>query len=359
MAVSPAIVEAAEVAGLHYVSDSIPGIARRRSGKGFSYTNPDGSPLKDPQVLDRIRKLAIPPAYEHVWICPDPNGHLQATGIDARGRKQYRYHPRFREVQDENKFRRMRAFGEALSSIRTRIDADLARRELHKQKVLAAVVHLLERSLIRVGNEEYAKTNRSFGLTTLRNRHVKIEGSKIEFNFLGKSKVKHRIEIHDRRLAKVIKKLQDLPGQELFQYVDDDGQICTVSSADVNAYLREITGEHFTAKDFRTWWGTLLALIELGNQEAPDTKLGAKRVITKVMTAVSKQLGNTPSICRKCYVHPVVVHAFEEGTLADFLRTNPNAPPDTVEDLVVCAETTLVELLRKHEDEAGPAAKAA
>jgi DNA topoisomerase-1 len=347
MAASPAIVEAAEDAGLHYVSDSMPGITRHRAGNSFSYRNPDGSPVADPHEIDRINKLAIPPAYEHVWICPDSNGHLQATGIDARGRKQYRYHHRFREVQDEHKFKRMLAFGQRLAAMRERVDANLAERKLSKQKVLAAVVYLLEKSLIRVGNEEYAKENKSFGLTTLRNRHVKIEGSRIEFNFLGKSKIQHRIEIQDRRLARVIRKLQDLPGQELFQYVDDDGQICSVTSADVNAYLQEISGERFTAKDFRTWWGTLLALIELGNQDPPTTKMGSKRAITRVMSTVSKQLGNTAAICRKCYVHPVVIKAFEEGALAALLQGSP----ETVEDLVVCAETALLDLLRKQESE--------
>jgi DNA topoisomerase-1 len=359
MAVSPAIIEAAEDAGLHYVSDSMPGITRKKSGTGFSYRNPDGTLVKDPHELDRIRKLAIPPAYEHVWICPDPYGHLQATGIDARGRKQYRYHPRFREVQDENKFKRMLAFGQALQQVREHVDQDLDRPGLPKEKVLAVVVYLLEKSLIRVGNQEYAKENKSFGLTTMRTRHVKVEGAKIEFNFLGKSKIKHRIEIHDRKLARVIKRIQELPGQELFQYLDEEGKTCTISSADVNSYLREITGEHFTAKDFRTWWGTLLALIELGNQEQPTTKMGAKRAITKVMTAVSKQLGNTPSICRKCYVHPIIVNAFQEGSLAEFLSSNPAAPVETVEDLVVCAETTLLEMLKKHDAAAEEAVKAA
>lgn len=359
MAASPAIVEAAEDAGLHYVTDSMPGISRRRSGKGFSYRNPDGSLVRSPKELDRIRKLAIPPAYEHVWICPDPNGHLQATGIDARGRKQYRYHPRFREVQDENKFKRMLAFGRHLPEIRERIDSDLRKQGLPKGKVLAVVVYLLEKSLIRVGNEEYAKENKSFGLTTMLNRHVRIAGERIEFNFLGKSKIKHRIEIHDRRLAKVIRRLQDLPGQELFQYVDEEGSPSSISSADVNGYLSEITGEHFTAKDFRTWWGTLLALIELANQDKPQTKMATKRAVTKVMTAVSKQLGNTPSICRKCYVHPAVLGSFEKGTLAEVLKSNPDTPVATVEDLIGCAEGALIELLKRHDAAAAAAVKAA
>ncbi len=355
MAASPAIVEAAEDAGLRYVTDSLPGITRRKAGAGWSYRHADESPVKDPREIDRIKMLAIPPAYERVWICCDPNGHLQATGVDARGRKQYVYHPRFRESQDEHKFQRMLTFGQILPSIRKRIQHDLNHQGLPKVKILAVVVYLLEKSLIRVGNEEYAKQNKSFGLTTMRNRHVTVEGSSVEFNFLGKSKIKHRIEIHDRRLARMIKRLQDLPGQELFQYLDEDGAPCSISSADVNAYLNEITGEHLTAKDFRTWWGTLLALIELGNQEPPATAAGAKRAITQVMALVSKQLGNTPSICRKCYVHPVVVTAFQEGALSEFLAANSKVSTESVDELIVCAESTLLKLLIRHERDANRA----
>lgn len=321
----------------------MPGITRRASGRGFSYRNPDGSLVSDPHELDRIRKLAIPPAYRSVWICPDPNGHLQATGIDARGRKQYRYHPHFREVQESNKFRRMAAFGQALPHIRERVDRDLASHGLPKHKVLAVVVYLLEKSLIRVGNEEYAKQNKSFGLTTLQTRHVRIEGSKIEFNFLGKSKIKHRIEIQDKRLARLIRRIQDLPGQELFQYLDDAGARSSITSADVNAYLAEAAGDHFTAKDFRTWWGTLLALIELANQEQPATQTAAKRAVTTVMKTVSQQLGNTPTICRKCYVHPMVVEAFHSGSLRSLVES------DDVSELVSSAEETLLKMLRRHE----------
>lgn len=312
---NPAVVEAAEDAGLRYVSDSAPGITRHRSGKGFIYRDSHGDRVADPKVLDRINSLAIPPAYERVWICADPKGHLQATGIDARGRKQYRYHDRFREVRDENKFMRLPAFGQHLSRLRKQADRDLRRQGLPKEKVLAVVIGLLERSLIRVGNEEYAKANGSFGLTTMRNWHVNVAGSTISFNFMGKSKVKHRIEVDDPRLARVIKRVQDLPGQELFQYLDEDGTPCSITSADVNEYLKTATGEDFTAKDFRTWWGTLLAMVEFAGQDTPATKTEAKRTITAVMTAVSKQLGNTPSVCRKCYVHPLVVGAYEQGKL--------------------------------------------
>lgn len=350
MAASPAIIEAAETAGLHYTTDAMPGISRKKAGKGWSYKYFDGRPVRDAGDLDRIRKLAIPPAYKDVWICMDERGHLQATGIDARGRKQYRYHPEFRATQDQNKFKRMLSFGQALPKIRDAIEVDLRKKGLPERKVLAVIVYLLERSLIRVGNEEYAKTNKSFGLTTMRNRHVKISGEHIEFNFLGKSKIKHRIGIDDRRLARLIKQLQELPGQELFQYFDEDGNLCSVSSSQVNSYLQELSGgEHFTAKDFRTWWGTILAIVELGNAEVPTTKTGSKRAVTTVMKAVSKQLGNTPSICRKCYVHPMVVEAFEKGSLKDFLIANPDAPTETVDDLIVCAETTLLEMLKKQE----------
>jgi DNA topoisomerase I len=343
MAASPAIIETAADAGLRYVTDTWPGITRVRSEEGFSYFAPDGSEVTDSETLDRIRKLAVPPAYEHVWICPDPNGHLQATGFDARGRKQYRYHPRFREVRDENKFKRMLAFGKALKSIRAQVDKDLARPGLTKRKVVAVVVYLLEKSLIRVGNHEYAEANQSFGLTTMQTRHVKVQGHKIEFNFLGKSKVRHRIEIHDQRLARVIKRIQDLPGQELFQYLDDVGQPSSISSADVNAYLHEVAGEHFTAKDFRTWWGSLLALIELSFVDPPQSKAATKRLVTGVMKSVSKQLGNTPAICRKSYVHPAIVSAFSEGCLPATRRR----PPDGVEDLIACAERSLIKLLKE------------
>jgi DNA topoisomerase-1 len=338
VAENPAM-EAAEDAGLHYVSDTMPGNSRRRSGLGFRYFDSSGKPIIDPKSLQRIRTLAIPPAYERVWICPDPKGHLQATGVDDRGRKQYIYHPRFREVRDEDKFNRMLEFGRLLPRLRKQVKHDLGLAGLQREKILAAVVCLLDRSLIRVGNEEYAKENKSFGLTTMRNRHVKVKGSRIEFNFLGKSGISHRIEVSDRRLARIVKQLQDLPGQELFQFEDEDGCVGSISSSDVNDYLQRVTGEHFTAKDFRTWWGTLLALIELGNQDAPTTKSEEKRVVTMVMKAVSKQLGNTPAICRKSYVHPCVVAGFQAGSLPRLLTENE-------EELVVRAEKTLMKLLK-------------
>jgi DNA topoisomerase-1 len=311
---------AARAAGLRYTSDRSPGVTRVRSGKGFRYLDADGKPVRDRDVLKRIRSLAIPPAWTEVWICPRGDGHLQATGRDARGRKQYRYHPRWREVRDEAKYDRMAAFGRALPVIRARTEEDLARPGLPREKVLATVVRLLERTLIRVGNEEYAQSNGSYGLTTLRERHVEVSGEKIHFAFRGKSGVKHRIDVHDARLAKVVRRCRDLPGQELFQYVDDEGQTRAVTSADVNDYLREITGEDFTAKDFRTWAGTVLAAVSLRDLEAFESLAEARRNVARAIDAVSSRLGNTAAVCRKCYVHPAVLEAYTDGSLAASLR---------------------------------------
>lgn len=315
------VADALEETGLVFVSDGTPGIQRLREGDGFTYRWPNGKTVTDTKTLERIRSLAIPPAYESIWICTLPNGHLQATGKDARGRKQYRYHPAFREARDAAKFGRMADFADALPRIHARLDEDLARRGLPREKVLAVVVHLLEKSLIRVGNEEYAKTNKSYGLTTLRNRHVHVEGSDIRFRFLGKSKVRHNIALHDRRMARVVKKLQELPGQELFQYLDHDGNTHSITSNDVNDYLREAAGGEFTAKDFRTWAATVLALIDLSCLQAPTTKKETKAVVSRVLKAVSEQLGNTPAVIRKCYVHPAVLEAYATGTLCkDFAQ---------------------------------------
>jgi len=331
--------EASEAIGLHYVTDSTPGISRRRSGNGFAYHYPDGTLVKGANNLARILKLAIPPAYDRVWICTDPQGHLQATGIDARGRKQYRYHPDFRAAQEENKFRRMLDFGKALPLIRAHVDDDLLQKGMPKRKVLAAVVYLLEHSLVRIGNQEYARQNHSYGLTTMRTRHVKVVGADVRFHFLGKSKVIHDVEVHDRRLARVIKKLQDLPGQDLFHYIGDQGQVETISSVDVNAYLREVSGDHFTAKDFRTWWGSLLALSHFAEAEPPGSPTAAKRAIMQAMKEVAQQLGNTPAICRKCYVHPTVLTAFQENRLREFLSGGEFSSE--------CAEAALLELLAR------------
>jgi DNA topoisomerase-1 len=296
------------------VSDARPGIARKRSGKGFSYVGPDGHAIKDEAELERIRSLAVPPAYTDVWICPDPRGHIQATGRDARGRKQYRYHPRWREVRDEAKYGRMVAFGDALPAIRKRVSADLARQGLPKEKVIAAVVRLLETTLIRVGNEEYARENRSYGLTTMRDKHVKVRGSTVRFEFVAKGGQRRVVDLEDARLARIVKRCRDLPGQELFQFVGDDGEVRDVGSEDVNEYLREITGQEFTAKDFRTWTGTVMAALALREFQPFRSQRQAKKNVVAAIERVAERLGNTPTVCRKCYVHPEVIDAYLDGT---------------------------------------------
>ena len=312
--------DAAESAGLTYVSDEEPGIRRRRAGKGFTYKTPDGQVVRDEATLKRIRSLAIPPAWTDVWICPEPNGHVQATGRDDKNRKQYRYHPRWREVRDSTKYEHMLEFAQALPAIRARIAEHMARPGLPREKVLATVVHLLETTLIRVGNPDYAKQNKSYGLTTLRDRHVGVDGSELRFEFKGKSGKKWRLRIKDRRVARVVKACQDMPGQHLFQYVDDDGERQAVTSADVNAYLREITGRDITAKDFRTWAGTVLAAMTLREFESFDTAAKAKKNLRAAIETVSARLGNTPTICRKCYVHPEVLSSYLEGSLLEVIK---------------------------------------
>jgi DNA topoisomerase-1 len=313
-------VEVAEDAGLRYVSDDQPGYTRKQKGDDFEYFDTDAKRIRDETRLLRIRRLAIPPAYTDVWICPTPNGHIQATGRDARGRKQYRYHERWREARDENKYDRMVVFGRALPKIRRRVNKDLAQRGLPRSKVLATVVQLLERTFIRIGNDEYAKQNESFGLTTMRNHHVDVKGETLRFRFKGKSGVSHEVDVSDRRLAKIIRQLQDLPGQEVFQYVNGDGKVRDVTSQDVNDYLREITGEEFTAKDFRTWAGTVLAAMALNAQEKFENKTQAKKNVKDAISAVSKILGNTPTVCRKCYVHPDVLETYLDGAMIEGLK---------------------------------------
>jgi DNA topoisomerase-1 len=330
---------AAEEAGLVYVSDAMPGITRHRTGEEFEYRDPKGRKITKASELERIRSLAIPPAYEDIWICPLPNGHLQATGKDARGRKQYRYHARFREVRDSSKFDRMAEFCAALPCIHDRVSKDLKRQGLPKEKVLAAIVTLLEKSLIRVGNEEYARENKSYGLTTLRSRHVHVEGSDVRFRFVGKSKIKHDITLHDRRLARVVGKLQELPGQELFQYVGDDGQRHSITSNEVNSYLKETTGQEFTAKDFRTWAGTVLAVAELAAAEAPETKKATKAAVSQAVKEVARQLGNTPAVCRKCYVHPAVFEAFDTGRLRQIVEAKAGGAEEAVIRLLKSASS--------------------
>ena len=313
-------VESAKAAGLRYVTDDEPGIRRRKRGKGFTYLEPQGRTVRDAATLERIRKLAIPPAWTDVWICSRPNGHLQATGRDARGRKQYRYHSGWREVRDETKFGRMIAFGEALPKIRERIERDMGQRGLGREKVLATVVKLLETTLIRVGNREYVKQNNSFGLTTLRDQHVDVDGSVLRFEFRGKSGKEHAVEVQDRRLARIVKQCRDLPGQRLFQYLDEAKERQSVSSEDVNAYLRETTGEDFSAKDFRTWGGTVLALSALLEVGSCDSEREANKAVVEAIKNVAGQLGNRPAICRKYYVHPVVIQSFLEGRLRETLE---------------------------------------
>jgi DNA topoisomerase I len=311
----PAPPIAARRAGLRYVDDRRPGIRRVRSGAGFRYLKPNGRPLRDRAALNRIRTLAIPPAYEDVWICPLPNGHLQATGHDARGRKQYKYHPKWRTVRDGSKYEHMVDFGRALPTIRKTLGGHLRLHGLPREKVLATVVRLLDDTQVRVGNEEYAQQNGSFGLTTLQDRHADIRGSKVRLRFKGKSGVTHDVRLDNPRLARIVRRCQDLPGQDLFQYVDDDGEIRKVTSADVNDYIREISGREFTAKDFRTWAATVAAAAELGSYLVFASMAEAKRNIVAAVGAVADRLRNTSAVCRKSYIHPAVFDAYLDGKL--------------------------------------------
>ncbi|MEO7414018.1 MAG: DNA topoisomerase IB, partial [Opitutaceae bacterium] len=312
-------IETAKEAGLRYVSDESPGIARAKAGRNFLFRTPNGKRIGEAGTLARIRRLAIPPAWTEVWICSWANGHIQATGRDVRRRKQYRYHEHWRAARDENKYERMIAFGRALPKIRRRISRDLARRGLGREKLLAAMVRLLETTLIRVGNEEYAKQNHSFGLSTMRDRHVLIKRGTLHFEFKGKSGKNHEIDLHDPKLADIVRRAQDLPGQELFQYLDENGTPQKVSSEDVNEYLRGIAGEEFSAKDFRTWAGTVLAAIALREFEKFDSHTQAKKNVVQAIERVAERLGNTPAVCRKCYVHPAVLNAYLDGKTIDVL----------------------------------------
>jgi DNA topoisomerase-1 len=324
---SPAPEDAA-AAGLRYVDDDAPGIARRRAGKGFSYRLPTGEPVRDRETLARIRSLAIPPAWTDVWICRSPDGHIQATGRDARGRKQYRYHPRWREQRDEGKFERVIEFANALDAIRARVDADLALPGLPREKVLAAVIRLLELTLIRVGNEEYARLNSSFGLSTLKDRHARIEGTAVRFRFKGKAGITHEVGLRDRRLATIVKRCRDLRGQDLFQYVEPDGTVRDVRSDDVNAYIREVSGGPFSAKDFRTWAGTVLAFRALRSMEAPSGETAAKKRVVAAVRETADRLGNTPAVARSSYVHPAVLETYlDEGLREVILNAVDSAGP--------------------------------
>lgn len=313
-------VESAEEAGLRYVSDASPGIRRRRSGRGFTYVGVDGERIRDPGQLERIRALAIPPAWTDVWISPTRRGHIQATGRDARKRKQYRYHPRWHAVRDEVKYGRMVAFAGALPGIRERTEADLRRQGLPRVKVLATVVRLLEQTMIRVGNDEYARDNDSYGLTTMEDDHARVSNRRVVFRYRGKSGKEHETTLDDPRLARIVRRCQELPGQRLFQYEDEDGSTSEVDSADVNAYLGEISGEPFTAKDFRTWAGTVLACMALQKFSAFDSETQAKQNVVEAVKWVAERLGNTPAVCRSSYIHPVILDSYLDGSMLEALR---------------------------------------
>ena len=315
----------AEAAGLTYVDDRDPGVTRHGAPRGVEYRGPDGKPIRDRKTVERIDKLVIPPAWTEVWICADSNGHIQATGRDQKGRKQYRYHDDWRSVRDSAKYEKMIAFGRALPKLRKRVEEDLARRGLPREKVLATVVRLLEMTLIRVGNDEYARQNKSFGLTTLQKRHLKLASEKAVFEFRGKSGKVHKTGIRDRRLVRVVRACQELPGQRLFKYVDEDGAPQAVTSSDVNAYLREAMGGDFTAKDFRTWAGTLAAAQALTMQGAADSATASKQTVTTCVKAVAGLLGNTPAVCRSSYIHPAIIEAYENGELGERFGKSPNA----------------------------------
>ena len=346
---------AARAAHLRYVSDHKPGITRVRRDDEWQFIDTDGSVITDPDTIARIKKLAIPPAYTDVWICRDPRGHLQAVGRDARSRKQYRYHAKWREVRDEAKYGKMLVFGRVLPAIRAQVKRDLSCPGLPKQKVLAAIVALLEKTMMRVGNEEYARTNQSFGLTTLRHNHVQLARGHVVFDFRGKHGVEHHIDLSDRKLAAVVERCQALPGQDLFQFLDHDGIQHHIVSDDVNEYLREASGEEITAKDFRTWAATNLAALALADMERFDSEVKTKRAVVAAVEHVAKQLGNTPAICRKCYIHPAVFEGYLDGSLAKELKASADAVLDahwpglTAEEVAVTAflSRKLSEVLRK------------
>jgi len=343
--VSPEL--SAREAGLHYISDQVPGIRRIRTGENFEYTDSQGRVVRDDATLERIRSLVIPPNWSSVWICPTPKGHLQATGRDAKGRKQYRYHNLYRTAREETKYEKMRLFGELLPKVRQRILEDLSLRGLPKEKVLATVVRLMDLAHVRVGNEEYARENQSYGLTTMRDKHIAIEGSTIRFKFKGKSGKLHHLEVNDRRLSPIVARCKDLPGYELFQYVDEQGKVVSVDSAMVNQYLREITGEDITAKDFRTWHGTVHAAIQLGSCGVSSTESEAKHNILSAIKIVAERLGNRPATCRKYYIHPLIVEAYVSGDLTQ--RMMVPADEGKVESSLNPAEKCVLNILRREQ----------
>jgi DNA topoisomerase I len=338
--------DAAESAGLRYLSDARSGIRRKKTGAGFSYTRADGSKLSERDALRRIKALAVPPAWTDVWICPFADGHIQATGRDAKGRKQYRYHARFRELRESTKYEHVVAFADALPAVRAKVQEHMALRGLPREKVLATVVHLLETTLIRVGNDDYAKQNNSYGLTTLKNRHVLVDGNEVRFRFTGKSGKQWSLRVRDRRIAKIIKACQELPGQELLQYVDEAGNCQDVTSTDVNIYLKEITGKDITAKDFRTWAGTVLAAMALNELESFDSAAEAKRNLRAAIEKVAGKLGNTSTICRKCYVHPEVLNSYMDGNLVLELKSKAEIKLRSDVQSLKPAEAAVLALLR-------------
>ena len=349
--------EAAEDAGLIYVSDEEPGIRRRAARSGFAYVNSSGQPIRNAETLRRIRSLAVPPAYTDVWICPKANGHIQATGRDARGRKQYRYHPRWLKLREETKYDHMLRFAATLPALRAQVRADMARRGLPREKVVATIVNLLETTLIRVGNEDYAQKNKSYGLTTLRNGHVAVDGEELRFRFKGKSGKSWNLKLKDRRIAKIVKACQELPGQHLFEFLDEQGVPRPLNSSDVNAYLRQATGEEITAKDFRTWHGTVLAAVALREFEAFDTKALAKKNVRAAIERVAARLGNTTTICRKCYIHPEVLTSYLDGRLLDEIEVEVEA--ELRDDLARLRpeEAAVLALLNKRLKQEGGAAR--
>jgi len=346
--------DAAESAGLRYVTDTHPGIRRRKSGKSWTYTRADGSKLTDDDVLRRIKSLAIPPAWTDVWICPLADGHLQATGRDTKGRKQYCYHPQFREIRESTKFEHLIAFAEVLPTIRAKVREHMALRGLPREKVVATVVHLLEATLIRIGNDDYAKQNNSYGLTTLKNRHVAVDGNEVRFRFTGKSGKQWSLRVRDRRIAKIIRACQELPGQELLQYLDEGGRPQDITSSDVNSYLKEITNKDITAKDFRTWAGTVLAAMALNEVKTFDSAAQAKRNLRAAIENVAARLGNTPTICRKCYVHPDVLTSYLDGNLVlEIKKTVESELRDALSELQPEEAAVLVMLRGRLAKEAG------
>lgn len=330
--------EVARHAGLRYVSDLSPGIRRLKSGRGFRYVLEEGETVKDPETLTRIRSLVIPPAWISVWISPAPRGHIQATGRDQRGRKQYRYHVKWREVRDSTKYGRLAELGRTLPLIRDRVQTDLAMRGLPREKVLALLIELLDRTRIRIGNEMYARDNKSYDLTSFRNRHAQVNSTSVVFQFRGKSGKDHNVSLHDRRVAAVIKRCQELPGQHLFQYLDDDGVHQSIRSEDVNEYIRSISGADFTAKDFRTWWGTVIVATALSDITPAETETARKHAVVEAIKLAAEELGNTTAVCRKCYVHPLVIDSYMDGEVISL---------DSALDGLSAEETGVLEMLER------------